>query len=84
MCATALLVHIQICIAFVSSGSMATRTSAEFFFAGGATCTARNIPKQNIIGKQAQNYVTAIMQCYYSDDKSLFGYFNLFGRFSFL
>ena len=43
-----------------------------------------NIPKQNIIGKQAQNYVTAIMQCYYSDDKSLFGYFNLFGRFSFL
>ena len=76
MCATALLVHIQICIAFVSSGSMATRTSAEFFFAGGAS--------QNIIGKQAQNYVTAIMQCYYSDDKSLFGYFNLFGRFSFL
>ena len=82
MCETALLVHIQICIAFVSSGSMATRTSAEFFFAG--VQPARNIPKQNIIGKQAQNYVTAIMQCYYSDDKSLFGYFNLFGRFSFL
>ena len=81
MCATALLVHIQICIAFVSSGSMATRTSAEFCFAGGAR---NGVPKQNIIGKQAQNYVTAIMQCYYSDDKSLFGYFNLFGRFNFL
>ena len=41
MCATALLVHIQICIAFVSSGFMATRTSPEFFFAVGARRIAK-------------------------------------------